>query len=566
MLTRDLRWVILGVLGLTFCHGIGLYARFERDTSTLKNGFMYDHILMQHSLVLTQHCKIGGLPLTPEQRWTRLLPVDMPGESGIELLDTVWRNRPQSEDVYRNQLPVGYVLGSVPSILFGPSYWTLRFGLLFPFALLLFWIWDIGRRLHGQTAGFYAAVIVGLLPCVWQSLVLSKIVLSNMTLVTGVLWSLLLVTQAGYWLAAVALAFLIVLGTRSGEYVSDGLLTMAAVLPVIALQSGALVWRSYCDKSTARLLPLGGAIVGAAAGIDWIWLSSHGGSYVVAEAGLEQSGFLWTQWFFNLQSYLWLFQHSLFLPVGSMLVGLGLLIVWKAPIRVFSIALGISAVIGVMALSIPNKIQDYYMMPFIPAMVILTGIGLAELKNKGRLVFGFGALTLFLSYCHGMFSPSSDNPFWRTLDPALTQSPDTSAQAWFADWRRQEVKRQGNLRQSLSTWLQEDQSSWISKMPEASVVVIPWNTGNQTYDGVATLLMSLRPDILVMNVDLSKTDPVTAAILSQVNDSYWIIVSQDAHFGLDSLLKNWGGQLISSHPELGLKQLSIYKLQASESL
>ncbi|MEC8278586.1 MAG: hypothetical protein VX026_12760, partial [Myxococcota bacterium] len=111
-----------------------------------------------------------------------------------------------------------------------------------------------------------------------------------------------------------------------------------------------------------------------------------------------------------------------------------------------------------------------------------------------------------------------------------------------------------------------DQSSWISKMPEASVVVIPWNTGNQTYDGVATLLMSLRPDVLVMNVDLSKTDPVTAAILSQVNDSYWIIVSQDAHFGLDSLLKNWGGQLISSHPELGLKQLSIYRLQASETL
>ena len=121
MLRRDLQRIILGVLALTFCHGLALHFRFDRDASTLKNGFMYDHILMQHSLVLTEHSKIGGLPLTPEQRWTRLMPVDMPGQTGAEILDAMWRNRPQAEDVYRNQ-PVGYRFAF-------DSLWTLILGL-----------------------------------------------------------------------------------------------------------------------------------------------------------------------------------------------------------------------------------------------------------------------------------------------------------------------------------------------------------------------------------------------------------------------------------------------------
>lgn len=567
MLRRDLQRIILGVLALTFCHGLALHFRFERDASTLKNGFMYDHILMQHSLVLTEHSKIGGLPLTPEQRWTRLMPVDMPGQTGAEVLDAMWRNRPQAEDVYRNQLPVGYVLGSVPSILFGPSFWALRLGLLFPFAFLLFWVWDIGRRLHSLRAGFFSALMIGLLPCVWQSLTLSKIVLSNMALASGVLWSLLLVSRHASWLASILLATLLVLSTRSGEYVSDGLLILAAVLPVIALQGAGTALGAFRKKiKPLKVLPFGGALLGAAVGIDWIWLSQHGSSYVVAEAGLGQSGFQWSQWFFNLQSYLWMFQHSLFLPAGCLLIGVGLLRFWKAPPQVFTMGLVASIVIGVAALSIPNKLQDYYMMPFVPAMVVLSGMGFAEFSRRGRILFGVGVSLLALSYGHGMFAPDSDSPVWARLDPALTDSPNTTAQAWFADWRRQEVTRQGNLRQSLSNWLLDDLDKWISDMPTGSIVVIPWNTGNQTYDGVATMLMALRPDVLVLNVDLNKEEPAVSAMLSQVQNSFWIIVSQDAHRGLDSLLQGWGGALLSSHPNEGLKQLSIYRLQANDGL
>ena len=78
--------------------------------------------------------------------------------------------------------------------------------------------------------------MIGLLPCVWQSLTLSKIVLSNMALASGVLWSLLLVSRHASWLASILLAILLVLSTRSGEYVSDGLLILAAAFASHALR------------------------------------------------------------------------------------------------------------------------------------------------------------------------------------------------------------------------------------------------------------------------------------------------------------------------------------------
>jgi hypothetical protein len=536
-------------------HGFGLFMRFSRDPSTLKNGFMYDHINIQHSLVLRNMARVGGLPLTPEQRWTRLLPRDMPGQSGWELLGAAFQNDADGE-VYRNQLPIGYLLHSTFSTWFGVSFWALRFGVLLPFGILMFCVWDMGRRIHSVQAGLLSALIVGLLPCVWQSMILSNLGLSNMAIVALALWGCVCSDRLRHWPYILVSAFATLVSTRVGEYASDGLLCLAAILPVLIFTMGLGAWEIRRDKKIKGMVLGALSLLLAFYCMDWDWLTRHAFGYVSEEASVSKLTF--GQILFNFKSYLWIFWTSLLSPVGALLGLIGTasaLFQSRKNAPLFILLLSVGGLL--IALSIPNKVQDYYLLPIIPALSVGCGVGLAALSRTGIALGVCGVFSLGLIYFQGAHHPSLSGWPWSILDPALNETqPQSSAQRWFADWRLQESVRQGDSRQKMAKWLSNDQI-WLQEMSPESVVVIPWSHGSQTHDGLATLIMAYRPDVLLINIDPSQADSLAKDILMHAPEVYWLTFSKDDNRQIRFLPSGYVGKSLANMKELGL---SVYLL------
>lgn len=305
---------------------------------------------------------------------------------------------------YQVASSIYYPLVVLPSLVLGRSEFTLRLGPMVILGLAALAAWLITLRLDTPRTAAAAACLVLLYPGLFG---LSRSALP----MYGVLaWNYL---AAYCWLRSegfrrpawcLAGALLTVFTLRGGESLGDGIEGLLAISGVMLLT----FWQGLLGvlRREWRVVPgvlMGCLVLGVL--VDWDWLVYWLGLYILPQSSASavlghhgEAPFAWG-------AYLGVMRHS---ALG--LVAMGLLAV-AVPLcllrdehRGIRLSLMASALLMLIVLTLSNKRQNFYLVPLLPNLAMITALGLARVPRLGGILPLMGAAAMVPTWLYLSFA------------------------------------------------------------------------------------------------------------------------------------------------------------------
>ncbi|GAA3760293.1 ArnT family glycosyltransferase [Terriglobus aquaticus] len=308
---------------------------------------------------------------------------------------------------YLDKPPLPYWLAAGSMAIFGQHDWAIRIPLALAMLVLILYVYRIGARLYGERAGFYAgcAMATAIGPFVYTRFFIPDVMLALWITVAFDMTLRMTEESERGRRASVAHAAVFAL-VCTAAVLTKGLI--GVVFP-LALLVGFLLFTGRL-RLLLRMHPALGTLLFLVTAVPWHWLA-----VVQNAASGESKGFFWF-YFINDQVNRYLNTR---IPRDydkvPLLLFYGLLFVWVLPWGVFLWHAAAERVRGWRAgnhnLRTPGVLlawwtvlivgfftfstrQEYYTLPAIPALALLTGAALARRDGEQRRQWAYSALAV----------------------------------------------------------------------------------------------------------------------------------------------------------------------------
>ena len=307
----------------------------------------------------------------------------------------LWRNH--DEDEYWNEIPLSFFLPALIHTLSGGSIVAVALSSQIFLALLLFFTYKIGQRAGGPWIGLAAAALISGYPGVFELARTHHDSLANTALATALVYLLLRgdgFTRLGTCALAGVLAFMC---SRVGENISCTVLIAMIVAGPFTLEVIRLGRRLAARPAKAWpgllglllfVLPLlflfdWSTVSALLRNLDHRFLSVDAGAMVGPHVPELLTGLV------THLAYLFQLTFDLLQPLMTLWFIAGAVLIWRAP-RSLRLALALMILIPLIPLSLIPKKAINYVIPFLPAVALITALGLGALKSSRRRRWSLG--------------------------------------------------------------------------------------------------------------------------------------------------------------------------------
>jgi 4-amino-4-deoxy-L-arabinose transferase-like glycosyltransferase len=319
-----------------------------------------------------------------------------------------------------------YALSDLTVALLGRSYLAVTLPQTLLFFAALLGVFLLARAMAGPGAGIVAAALASFTPALFGMSRLYSDLPFGVALTAWCLW-LLWRGRAALWPWPVAAA-LALLGARAFFVPSNGpLVWLTLVGP--ALAAWLVFWR---DRPTARRGLLALTLLGATLAAYLVFTGALDPAYYVAESGRFAAASLLDHPHFALSQFVLLGGYILGpLLAVAFVVGTFLAVRGRPEGRWFLL---LAVLIPLVVLTIVPKRKDLNLFALLPAIAVLTAVGLAQLRRVRLWVAPLLVAALAL-FCWQSFTPREPAHLIRALDleAALEAPPYPWADAPHAD-------------------------------------------------------------------------------------------------------------------------------------
>ena len=298
----------------------------------------------------------------------------------------LWRNHDEGE--YWNEIPLSFFLPALVHAVSGGSLVAVALSSQIFLALLLLFTYKIGGRAGGPWVGLAAAAIISGYPGIFELARTHHDSLANGVMATALVYLLLRgdgFTRLGICALGGVAAFL---SSRVGENVSCTVLVTMIVAGPFLLEVVRLGRRlvGRAPQAWRGLLGLGLFLLPPLLLFDWTTMAAlarYMDHRIMAVGASAMVGPHVPELLTSTVTYLaYPFQlaFDLLQPLMTLWLIAGAVLLWRAP-RGGRLALVLMILVPLIPLSLIPKKAINYVIPFLPAMALITALGLGGLKS-----------------------------------------------------------------------------------------------------------------------------------------------------------------------------------------
>ena len=489
-------------------------------------------------------------------------------ELGRGRLRGLWRNRDPIS--YNNEIPLPFFLPALAHALSGGSVTAVALTPQVFLAILLLSVYGIGRQAGGPWVGLAAASIASGYPGLFQLSHTLHDSLAVGALVTAVVY--LLMRGRGFscpgWCAlAGTLAFV---AARSSENISGIMLIGLIVSGPLLMEIISLV-RQRRSAPPQLWKRLAGVVLFFAPLVLFNWgrlitfltrihqsRTTHEGDAII---GSHVPDFL--SGLIAHCAYLFQIAFDLLQPMMTLWLIAGAVLLWRAP-RGHRLAVLLMAAIPLVLLSFMPKKAIWYITPFLPALALITAMGLGGLKSAILRQWALGlssasgvAMLLFSSLASPQLQQQLDLD---RISPAIKQTAVViGLNGPTLGWHRGRKNVQGIAAAARQLAAHDRQKALTGAGPRRVAV---FGRETQQVEGFRYLLELSRPDCMVFDPLHPFMQPEARRRLERLTFHYLVFLDWDRPSprptdcrGLMRARTDWHPRLQASNPGGPLRRL-----------
>ncbi len=326
---------------------------------------------------------------TPIEWWNPLVLV---GELVSGRLRPLWQNH--SDVIYWVEIPHPFFAATVFGAMTGWQIWMIPLVFTGFLVLLLVSLYGIGEEVDGPWTGLVAATVAGGYPVLFG---LGRVIHDTLPIAAWtafMVWMLLRSQGFSRWRPCLAFGLAGFTVLRSGESFYGSVLAILVLSGPVVIELGGRIRAGLSRQSMLGIVLAGGIPV---ATFDWWWFPGAV-KYLfeedpMADIAMAPKVASWVEasWVPALEqgAYLVTMTNDLVRPPLMALLGLGLLFLWRSPARRKWTVLLMSA-IPLVALTWMTRKSNWYVVPAIPPLALLTAMGLRGLPGMRLPRWGMG--------------------------------------------------------------------------------------------------------------------------------------------------------------------------------